>query len=160
MGDTEKTEDLRKDPLPAFCFMVKISAKGLEGEAFFKSVGGLKSETEVVDFRAGGVNHSTYRLVGATKWPNLVLKRGFSGSEAMTQWRNTWLMAGVVDTKVERATITITQLDTRLQPKFEWVFQEGWPCKWELSELDAAKNEIAIETLEIAHHGLVSSQAK
>jgi hypothetical protein len=26
--------------------------------------------------------------------------------------------------------------------------------KWELSELDAAKNEVAIETLELAHEGL------
>ena len=90
----------RKDPLPAFCFKVKITATGLEAEAFFKSVGGLKSETEVVDFRAGGVNHSTYRLVGATKWPNLVLKRGFSGSVAMTQWRDAWLKAGVVGTSL------------------------------------------------------------
>ena len=26
--------------------------------------------------------------------------------------------------------------------------------KWELSELDASKNEVAIETLELAHEGL------
>lgn len=151
----------RKDPLPAFCFRVTFTVKGLDlkAEAFFKSVAGLKSETEVTDFRAGGVNHSTYKLVGATKWPNLVFKRGFTGSTAITKWRETWLKAGVVGTKVERAEITIEQLDTQLNAKFKWVFQEGWPCKWELSELDAAKNEIAIETLEIAHHGLVHAKA-
>jgi phage tail-like protein len=36
-----------------------------------------------------------------------------------------------------------------------WTFVRGWPVKWELSEFDASKNELAIETLEIAHEGLV-----
>ncbi len=157
MTAPDKTSD-RKDPLPAFCFRVSISGVGIDGEAFFKSVGGLKAETEVVDFRAGGVNHSTYKLVGATKWPNLVFKRGFSGADGIIKWRNTWLNGGTE--KVTRAKITITQLDTQLQPRFEWVFREGWPCKWELSEFDASKNEVAIETLEIAHHGLVSAEIK
>ena len=38
-----------------------------------------------------------------------------------------------------------------------WTFSRGWPVKWELSELDASKNEVSIETLEIAHEGLVKS---
>ena len=29
--------------------------------------------------------------------------------------------------------------------------------KWELSEFDASKNEVAIETIEIAHEGLTRS---
>lgn len=144
----------RKDPLPAFCFKVTITIDGCRsGEAFFKSVGGLSMETEVVDYRAGGVNHSTYKLVGATKWKNLVLKRGFTASEELLKWRKAWLMPSGEKT---RAKITIEQLDTQLQPKASWIFIGGWPCKWELSEFDAAKNEVAIETLEIAHHGLES----
>jgi phage tail-like protein len=49
----------------------------------------------------------------------------------------------------------ITQLDTALNAKAEWKFHRGVPVKWELSELDASKSELAIETLEIAHEGLV-----
>ncbi len=48
----------------------------------------------------------------------------------------------------------ITQLDTALKPKAQWTFSRGWPCKWEISEFDASKSELAIETLEIAHDGL------
>lgn len=144
----------RKDPLPAFCFKVTITIKGCDaGEAYFKSVSGLSMETEVTDYRAGGVNHSTYKLVGATKWKNLVLKRGFTASPELLDWRTAWLKPSGEKT---RATITIEQLDTQLQTKHTWTFHDGWPCKWELSELDAAKNEVAIETLEIAHHGLVN----
>jgi phage tail-like protein len=148
----------RKDPLPAFCFKVTISVNGSAlGEAFFKSAGGLKMETEVVDYRAGGVNHSTYKLVGATKWANIVLKRGFTASDELLKWRKAWLNPSP-DARKTRANVTIEQLNTQLQsvPGAKWEFIGGWPCKWELSELDAAKNEVAIETLEIAHHGLAN----
>jgi len=40
------------------------------------------------------------------------------------------------------------------QIKSTWTVTRGWPVKWELSELDAAKNEVSIETLELAHEGL------
>ena len=37
-------------------------------------------------------------------------------------------------------------------PVFE--IREAWPAKYEASDLDAAGNEVAIETLELAHEGL------
>ena len=142
----------RKDPLPAFCFKVDLP-KVCGQSLFFKSVGGLKFETEVVDYRAGGVNDSTYKLVGATKWANLVLKRGFTTEQAdLIQWRQSWLSR--TPGEMKRCDGTIIQLDTKLGEVGRWEFKEGWPCKFEISELDASKNEIVIETLEIAHHGL------
>ena len=48
----------------------------------------------------------------------------------------------------------IIQLDTALKDVAKWTFFNGWPAKWELSELDASKSELSIETLEIAHEGL------
>src|SRR5258705_12710606 len=82
----------RKDPLPVFCFKVTISnASGISGDLFFKSVTGLKSETEVVDYKEGGINDSTRRLVGAVKWPNVVLKKGFTGDVELADWREQWL---------------------------------------------------------------------
>ena len=142
----------RNDPHPAYCFKVTVSINGLSsGEAFFKAVSGLKMETEVTEYRAGGVNDSTYKLVGATKWTNIILKRGFTASRELLEWRENWLKADGAKT---RATIKIEQLDTKLASKYTWTLVEGWPCKWELSEFDAAKNEVAIETLEIAHHGM------
>lgn len=143
----------RFDPIPAFCFKVVLEIPG-RVELFFKSVGGLKFETEVVDYRSGGVNDSTFKLLGATKWPNLVFKRGFVGRDQkeLLTWRQSWLARSGALT---RGKGTITQLATDLKTvKGEWSFIEGWPVKWELSELDGAKNEVAIETLEIAHHGL------
>lgn len=139
-------ENLRNDPLPVFSFWVDL---GMGGQAYFKGVAGLRYETEVVPVRAGGVNDTTYNLVGATKWTNLVFKQGFTKSSALIQWRQEWMQG-----KMNRIGGTITQLDTALQPKAQWTFVRGWPCKWDIAEFDASKSELAIETLEIAHDGL------
>jgi phage tail-like protein len=141
----------RRDPMPVFCF--KVTFQGVAGEsdaeAFFRSVSGIKYETEVLDVRAGGVNDTTFRLPGATKWANITLKRGFSGSSGFMQWRQEWLSG-----KFTRASGSIVQLDTELKVITTWKFEEAWPVKWEVSDFDATKSELSIETLELAHHGL------
>jgi len=145
-------------PLPVFCFKVTLTLEGFkQGEAFFKSVSGLKYETEVVDVKVGGINDTTLKLVGSTKWSNIVLKRGFTGDATLLQWRESWLVG--VGKKAEyplvRASGSIQQFDTSLTKCVaQWNFVRAWPVKWECSELDASKNEVAIETLELAHEGL------
>jgi len=146
MPDSNPT-GTRRDPLPVFCFKVDL---GSNMEAFFKSVSGLRYETEVISVREGGANDTTFQLVGATKWSNLVLKNGFTNNSALLKWREEWIRGN----KRTRLSGTITQLDTALKPQAEWRFFRAWPCKWELSELDASKSELAIETLELAHEGL------
>lgn len=141
----------RKDPLPIYCFEVKLNGLPADAAMYFKTVGGLKYETEVTDMQEGGQNMFTHRLVGATKWSNLVLKRGFSKSKALMDWREEWLQPGG---SKSRKSGEIVQLDTQLTRVCSWEFRDGWPCKWELSEFDASKSELSIETLEIAHHGL------
>jgi len=142
---------MRKDPFLAFCFRVTIDAPGPSAAGFFKSVSGLSSETEVVPYRAGGVNDTTYQLVGAVKWKNIVLKRGFCGKE-LADWRKSW-----VPGPGQRANGKIEQLAANGSVVATWTFSRGWPCKWEVSELDASKSEVSIETLEIAHEGLESA---
>jgi len=39
------------------------------------------------------------------------------------------------------------------EPVATYTFHGAWPVKWELSELDAGKNEVTTETIEIAHEG-------
>jgi phage tail-like protein len=100
--------------------------------------------------RSGGQNNTTFQLVGATKWTNIVLKQGFTQGSELLAWRQRWM-----ERKGERKWGVITQLDTALNKMAQWKFHRGVPVKWELSELDASKSELAIETLEIAHEGLV-----
>jgi phage tail-like protein len=147
---------VRYDPLTVFCFTLEIDGLFGPKEAFFKSVSGLKSETEVVPYREGGLNGHTHQLVGATKWPNLVLKRGFVSSpphsHKLIVWRQTWTAAE--NDALKRLRGKVTQLDSRMEPVCHWEFLDGWPCKWEGPDYDSSKSELAIETIEIAHSGL------
>ena len=135
----------RKDPLPVFCFKVEISGVS----AFFKSVSGLKFEMETIPQREGGQNYTTYQLIGATKWSNIVLKRGLTRDTSLWQWRKS-----IVDGNLDRRNGSIVMLDETHNPVLRWSFRNGWPCKLTGPCLDASSNEVAIETLEIAHEGL------
>jgi phage tail-like protein len=139
----------RKDPLPVFCFKVELDVLGGDDAAFFKSVSGIKYETEIVSVREGGANDTTFQLVGATKWANLVFKQGFTGSSRLLTWRQEW-----IELRGQRTSGTILQLNSALDTVARWKFFNGWPTKWEVSELDASKSELSIETLEIAHEGI------
>ena len=145
----------RKDPLPVFCFLVTFTNLPDNVEGFFKSVSGLKFETEVVPVSAGGANDTTFQLPGATKWGNLVFKQGFTTSSALMDWRQKWLQG-----EMNRSNGSIIQLDTSLARAAQWDFVRAWPCKWEIGEFDASKSELAIETLEIAHEGLTFKPLK
>jgi phage tail-like protein len=140
-------------PLPGFAFKVVLeNVPGLEdrAELYFKSVSGLKYETETVPVVAGGTNSSTFNLVGATKWSNIVLKRGFVKGSSFLTLRDSWIYG----TKKTRISGTIIQLDTAMNAMVSWKFMRGWPVKWDISDFDASKSEMTIETLEIAHDGL------
>jgi len=149
----------RKDPLPVFCFLVKIDIAGFgDGEAFFKSVSGIRYETETYPVKEGGANDTTFMLPGATKWSNLVFKQGFTGSSALLDWREMWMTNDPKNMK--RSKGTITQLNTARQSMASWSFVGAWPCKWEMAEFDASKSELAIETLELAIEGIKWNASK
>ena len=139
----------RKDPLPVFCFLVRFTSLPGTVEGFFKSVSGLKYEQEVVPVSAGGANDTVFNLVGRMKWSPLVFKQGFTKGSGLLAWREKWTKG-----EMTRTGGSIIQLDTALQPQATWNFVRGWPTKWEISEFDASKNELAIETMEICHEGL------
>jgi len=60
----------------------------------------------------------------------------------------------VEDGKLERKNMAIIVLDEEGNPKSRWEFREAWPTKYDAPDLNATANEVAIETLEIAHEGM------
>ena len=40
----------------------------------------------------------------------------------------------------------------------QWDFINGWPSKYDPADLNAKGNDIAIETLEITHEGLIRAK--
>ena len=144
----ENTPASRREAFGAYYFTVEI--EGLQ-DSFFRSCGGLKSESEVVEVAEGGVNNTTHKLIGRTKFPNIVLKQGFSGDtlwKLRKQSEGGQRFNGVVVQKGPNGTHA------------KWAFVDGWICKWEGPDFDASKNEISIESVEIAHEGLTELTVK
>jgi phage tail-like protein len=142
----------REDPYSAFNFMVVINGvldDGASVKAAFAEVSGLDVEVTPVEYRNGSEDITTRKMPGLRKYTNLMLKRGITGD--LTLWA--WTKA-VLDGSVQRANGTITLLDEQRQPVMTWKFRRGWPCKLSGPILNAKRNEIAIETLEICHEGL------
>jgi phage tail-like protein len=157
-------KDLR--PFGAYFFTVEFdSDKGISYP--FRSVSGLKSESAVVELEEGGFNTTTRKLIGRTKFPNLVLKRGFcSAASELYKMRQDFLNdlpkaakgASEDNHSMPRNPGRFSGVITQKGPDgscAKWRFMGGWICKWEGPELDASKNEISIESIEIAHEGLV-----
>jgi phage tail-like protein len=137
----------RKDPYGRFNFLLEI--EGVT-EAGFSEVSGIVNETEVIEYREGGDKvNSPRKLPGLTKYSNLTLKRGVTADNSLWNWRKT-----VIDGAVERRNGSIILLDASRAEILRWNFFNGWPCKWEGPTLNAKSNEVAIETLEIAHERL------
>jgi phage tail-like protein len=135
------------DPLRGFRF--RIESQGLDRGGVM-SVGGLERTTETEPYREGGVNDHDIQLVTKTIQATLILKRGL-----LDPWFWDW-HENVVSGDIERRTVSVILLDEVGEEAWRWICAEAFPTKWTGPELDASANAVAMETLEIVHHGLTT----
>ena len=136
----------RKDPFRNFNFVVEI--QGLR-QAGFSECSGFGSTTEPTEIPEGGLNSVVHKLAGRTKQNNVTLKWGLTDSHELYDWYR-----DVVNGQIRRLHGSIVVLDLEGQEAARWDFTEAWPTKWDGPDFSARANEVAIETLEIAHRGL------
>ena len=137
----------RVDPYVNFNFLVE-----LEGiiEASFRECSGLEATTEVIDHRQGGDNTTVYKLPGKTTYGDITLKRGLTDSAELWNWRRL-----VIEGKVQRKNGSVVVYDlANRREVLRWNFVNAWPTKWQGPELNALGNEVAVESLVLAHEGL------
>ncbi len=137
----------RTDPYTAFNFLVEVDGVTQAG---FAECSGLTNETDPIDYRTGDTDTFVTKLPGLRKFPMIVLKRGFTDSKELWDWRKK-----VIEGRTERQTGTIILLNEAREEALRFNFTAGWPSKWEGPTFNAKTNEVAIETLEICHEGLV-----
>jgi phage tail-like protein len=56
--------------------------------------------------------------------------------------------------KVTRCEVTIEQLNLKGEPVTQWHLKEAYPVKWKGPDFKSDGNQVAVETLELAHHGI------
>lgn len=136
----------RDDPYGRFNFRVDVP--GL-GEMGFTEVSGLDAEVGVIEYREGGDALHPRLLPGLVRYPRVVLRHGMTGDASLFEW---WKVGR--DGSVARRDVTILLLDESGQEVARWNLRRAWPTKYEGPALNAGANEVAIESLELAHEGI------
>ena len=137
----------RNRPSSGFSILVEIVGVG---SSVFTEVESLGSESEVVEALEGGLNHQGgLKFPRRARFPNVTLRRGLTSDRTLWDWRQ-----AVVEGHSYRREVLIALLDDAGRPVLRWRLHGAWPAKWALSELDASKDEQAMETVELAYDAL------
>lgn len=134
-------------PLPKFHFSIDWGGTRIG----FTEVSGLDITNDVIEYREGSSpEYHKIKMPGQRKYSNIVAKRGiFKSDNDFYNWFNTINM-----NTVDRRDLTISLLDETLAPVVVWKVKNAWPTKLTSTDLKADGNDVAIESLEIAHEGL------
>jgi len=135
----------RTDPYLGARFFVEIDGVDQGG---FTECTGLQAEVEVSDYQEGGNNGYIHKLVGRTKFTNVVLKRGVTDSSDLWDW-----FQDVSRGQIERKDVSVVLYNSVQEEVRRWNLREAFPAKWVGPAFNATAPAVGIETLELAHHG-------
>ncbi len=121
----------------------------------FMEVTGLEVDVQVEEITEGGENSYSHKLPGRMSWPNLVLKRGVTQNDSLLTWLNksSGEQFAAQGNKLTRSTAAITLVGPSGKRLRSWDFDGAFPVKWRGPNFAAANDDMAVEELEIAHHG-------
>lgn len=152
MADDGSAQTQATWPLPKFYFQVKWD----DTEAAFQEVSGLDMEAEPIEYRHGKTQvFSKTTMPGMDMSGTVTLKKGvFFKDNAVWDW-----FADIKLNTINRKQVTISLLDEGGNVTMAWTLQNAFPMKVTGTDLQSQASEVAIETLEFAHEGLVIESA-
>lgn len=139
-------------PMPKFYFTVDFGPEFPETP--FQEITGLDAEQQVIEYRAGNNKEfATVKMPGIAKYGNVTLKKGiFVNNTSFWDWFNKIKMSAIT-----REDITIKLLDEAGGVTMQWTLMNAFPVKITGTDMKSDGNEVAVETLEIAHEQLIIS---
>jgi len=137
-------------PLPKFRFEVDFGSQ-LKGIAFHE-VSGMDKEVQVIEYRhSNSPLFSTIKMPGIAKYGNVTMKRGvFVNDNTFWKW-----MDEIKMNTIARRTVLIKLLDENGKVTMQWQLNKAWPTKITGTDLKSDGNEVAVDTIEIAHEQLI-----
>jgi phage tail-like protein len=135
-------------PIPRFHFQVDWGGAKIS----FTEVTGLVMEREKIEYRhSDSKDFNKISMPGMVKNNNITLKRGKFENDFDF---NTW-MEDVANERVDkRRDVTIRLLNEKHSPVAAWTAVRCFPVKITAPDFKSDANEIAIESIELAHEGL------
>jgi len=147
MPDDGSAQSTAVWPLPKFHFEVKWN----DAVMSFQEVSGLDMEAQPIEYRQGDSPvFSTIKMPGIKKSGNVTMKKGiFVKDNKFWDW-----FSQIKMNVIQRIPITISLLDEQHKPTMVWKLTNAWPTKITGTDLKSDGNEVAVETIEIAHEGI------
>ncbi len=152
MADDGSAQSTTVWPMPKFHFQVKWDAEVMS----FQEVSGLDIEAQPIEYRHGdSPEFSTIKMPGIKKSGNVTMKKGvFKSDNKFWDWFNQIKM-----NTIKRVPVTIILLDEGGGTTMTWTLANAWPTKITGTDLKSDGNEVAIESIEIAHEGVTIANA-
>jgi phage tail-like protein len=111
---------------------------------------GLGCEIVLEQREEGGNNGFVWQLPTRIKYSNIKLSRAVcKDSSKLTEW-----LAGFAS-GVKLHTATISVLDVDREVITSWELEGVLPVRWTGPSLDPEQSKVAMETVELAHHGFL-----
>ena len=124
--------------------------------ASFQEVSGLEHALDTEDVQEGGENRFVHQLPLPARARRLLLKRGLvQRTSAFMTWCRRSLQGGL-SVPLRPITLEVRLLAEDGAPLLTWVCSRAYPVRWTLNGLDAMRNELAIEEIELAYQSLES----
>ena len=160
---------MRDDPFTGYLFRLNLGQIVIAG---FSECSGLELETGVFEYQEGGLNTHKLKFPDLAGVKNLVLKRGITRSYELFDWYMN-VAQGLFDHRNQRPAansasglsaeasiqdisrrISIALVDTEGMVQKVWLLRRAFPIKWSGPEFSATANNVAFESIELAHEGL------
>ena len=154
-----KDDKVIYDYVPAFYFKVDfLNLDVSDIETRFQEVSGIQEEMLLEEIEEGGVNDYVHKLPKRTKFSNLVLKRALSTVPSkIAQWADD----AILNYSFKLCDVNVSLLKvvdgTNSEQIKAWEFKGAYPVKIQWSDLNAQKNDLVIETLELAYRNVTRS---
>ncbi|MFK7871021.1 MAG: phage tail protein [Roseobacter sp.] len=121
----------------------------------FQEVSGLEHGLDTEAVVEGGENRFVHQLPKPAKRGNLKLKRGMTTAmSGLVQWCKSTIEGDFSET-ITTKDIGVSLLNEMRLPVAAWSIENAYPVKWTVGGFDAMKNELAVETIELAYTTLI-----
>jgi phage tail-like protein len=139
------------EPAVSVCFAVSIDGAQLGA---FNTCEGLGCEVVIEQREEGGNNGFVWQLPTRVKYSNVKLSRPVGkDSHKLTAWLASFASG------VQRYTATISAMTSDREVVATWNLEGVIPVRWSGPSLNPDTPKVAMETVELAHHGFLSTGA-
>lgn len=139
----------KSDPIAAFRFAVEIDGTAI-GAFTECTLPNFEIETEQI--KEGGLNDYIHSVPGRGKPGNLTLKHGVMLNDQFMQWAYQ-VMANSFGAEKFKS-VSVIMVNINLKPIYRFDFERAFPVKWTGPSFKSGDSAVAVESIELAHHGM------